>query len=522
LPQNNLEQNMSQLPKVHQTVVHMLAAAANDCGDTSAVVYEDRDLSYIEYLRCVAGLAHKLQEYSGGQSLRGERVALICGNSLEMAIGTFAVHASGAQAVPVNPIYTKRELTHILGDSEPIAVIFDAEISAVVEPLLQEWKIAHGIEVGDAGERFDVWRDDISVTLPEMPIPEDLATLQYTGGTTGLPKGVIITHRQLSTNISQRESGWPTRQGEERVLCVMPLFHVYASSMALHLAVYCKSQLHILSKYRPDTVLKCIAEDRITILPVGPTIYQGLMSYEGFASTDFSSLRIAYSGSAPLPEETLKRWEEATDCPILEGYGQTEAGPVVSAIHEGTPAIVGSVGKPLAGTIVQIVDVETGSSILDAGEQGEIRVQGPQIMSGYRNRLEETKEALRDGWLYTGDIGELDGEGNLYIRDRKKDMVIVGGYNVYPREIDEVLFAHPDVSEAAAVGVPDEYRGEVIRACVTLREEANITSEDLLNYCAQELAKYKVPAEIQILEEVPKTTVGKIDKSAVRNLFRTI
>ena len=241
-----------------------------------------------------------------------------------------------------------------------------------------------------------------------MPEPDDYATLQYTGGTTGLPKGVNITHKQLSTNLSQREASWPTKEGEERVLCVMPLFHVFATSMALHLAVYCKSQLNILSQYHPKTVLDAITQDSITLLPVGPTIFIGLMGHAEFDNTDFSSLRMAYSGSAPLPAEILQRWEKLTGCPILEGYGQSEAGPVVSAVSEGSAMIAGSVGKPLIDTEVQIVDLESGTKVLNSGELGEIRVKGPQIMSGYRNRPNETSEALRDSWLYTGDIGELD------------------------------------------------------------------------------------------------------------------
>lgn len=511
---------MRELPKVHPTILHMLAEAAENFGDAPAVVDGERRLTYCQYLSCVAGLARKLQGLADGQSLKGERVALICGNSLEMAVGLFAAHASGAQIVPINPIYTARELSHILSDAAPLVVIYDAEIARLVQPLLEDLKISHGIEVGgEAGARFDIWQDDANLTLPKMPMPDDLATLQYTGGTTGLPKGVNITHRQLSVNISQRESGWPTQEGIERVLCVMPLFHVFASSMALHLAVYCKSQLNILAKYHPDAVLEKIAEERITLLPVGPTVFNGLMAYKGFGAADFSSLRVAYSGSAPLPEETLKRWEAATGCPILEGYGQSEAGPVVSVIPEGGAMIAGSVGQPLVDTLVEIVDVESGTKILPIGKRGEIRVQGPQIMSGYRNRIAETEEALRNGWLYTGDIGELDEAGNLYIRDRKKDMVIVGGYNVYPREIEEVLYSHPDILEAAAVGIADDYRGEVVRACVTLQDGRAITAENLLDFCRQELASYKVPVRIDILAEVPKTTIGKIDKSAVRELL---
>ena len=511
---------MTEHPKFYPTVVHMLQQAVTDFGDALAIKYEDRQLSYIQYLRCVAGLSRRFQTFNNGQTLIGERIAFICGNSIEMAVGLFAGHASGAQVVPINPIYTLRELNHILSDAEPIGVIYDEDIASLVQPLLHDLKINYHIKVGkELGELFDVWKNEEQITLPHAPEPDAYATLQYTGGTTGLPKGVNITHRQLSTNISQREASWPTLEGVERVLCVMPLFHVFASSMALHLAVYCKGQLHILNRYRPDTVLNTISEEKITILPVGPTIFIGLMGYEKFDSTNFSSLRIAYSGSAPLPEETLQRWKEATGCPILEGYGQSEAGPVVSAVSEGSALIAGSVGKPLIDTTVEIVDVETGTQVLEAGRQGEIRVRGPQVMSGYRNRPIETTDALRGGWLYTGDIGEFDDLGNLYIRDRKKDMVIVSGYNVYPREIDEVLYMHRDVSDAATVGILDNYRGEVICACVKLHNGSLVTSQDLISFCEQHLASYKVPIRVDIVDEVPKTTVGKIDKAAVKKLF---
>ena len=511
---------MDYRPRIYTTVVHMLYEAANEFGGTSAIIFEGRELTYIQYLRCVAGLARKLQAFSQNESLKDERIAIICGNSIEMAVGLFAAHASGGQVVPINPIYTSRELSHILCDANPIAVIYDEEIATVIQPLLETLNITHYIEVGEkSGKRFDMWRDDEKMALPDMPEPDDFATLQYTGGTTGSPKGVNITHRQLSTNISQREASWPTQEGVERVLCVMPLFHIYASSMALHLAVYCKGQLNILKRYHPGIVLETISQEKITILPVGPTIFIGLMGYVNFNSVNFSSLRIAYSGSAPLSEETLRRWENLTGCPILEGYGQSEAGPVVSAVSQGSTLIAGSVGKPLIDTIVQIVDVKTGTKVLNVGSLGEIRVRGPQVMSGYRNRPIETAEALRDGWLYTGDIGELDDLGNLYIRDRKKDMVIVGGYNVYPREIDEVLFLHADVSEAASVGVLDEYRGEVMCACVKLRKGSIVTSENIITFCKEHLASYKVPIRIDILNEIPKTSVGKIDKATVKKLL---
>ncbi len=503
----------SILPKVHPTVVHMLADAAARAAGATALVCEERQLNYAEYLRCVAGFARELR----GMGARGSRVALVCGNSLDMPVATFAVHAAGAQAVPVNPTYTARELSHILGDAECQVVVYDSAVAATLEPLLESLKVPHAIRIGGAGGRLlDAWKADASVRLPDpLPSPDDFATLQYTGGTTGLPKGVNITHAQMSINISQREAALPTRPDDETIVCMMPLFHVFAVATCLHLAPYCRGKLLILPRYRPELVLDLVQRERVTRLPAGPTVFISLLAHENFAKTDFSSLRTAYSGSAPLPEETLRRWQAATGTPILEGFGQTEAGPVLTYGREGALK-PGSVGPVLPLTELQIVDVETGTKVLGAGEIGEIRARGPQIMSGYRNRPKETAEALRDGWLYTGDIGEFDAQGYFTIRDRKKDMAIVGGYNVYPREVDEVLFSHPEVKEAAAAGVPDPYYGESIRAYVVLKEGARASAEDLIAHCKSNLARYKVPSKIYLVTELPRTTVGKVDRKILR------
>lgn len=507
---------MVQLPRVHETVVHMLAAASEGAGNTTALVCRGRTLTYSELLRCVGGFAEELLDLG----VHHGRVALVCGNSIEMAIAMFAAHAAGAQVVPVNPIYTGRELEYVLKDSDPTAVIYDDGVASVVEPILTKLGIEHGIHVGTVGGRLlDTWRDATTTQLPELlPAPGDLATLQYTGGTTGLPKGVNITHAQMSVNISQRESVLPTWPDDETVLCVMPLFHVFAVSMCLHLSVYCRGKLVILPYYKPDIVLQTISEYRVTRLPAGPTIFIGLMAAKGFADADLSSLRTAYSGSAPLPIHTLQQWQSATGCPILEGYGQTEAGPVLTYVGEGMRSKAGSVGPPLPETEIQIVDVEEGTTVLSTGQRGEIRARGPQIMGGYRNLPEETAEALRDGWLHTGDIGEFDEDGYLYIRDRKKDMVITGGYNVYPREVEDVLYTHADVLEAAVVGLPDDYRGEVLQAFVVLRTSATTNVDTLVSHCQKNLAKYKVPVDIRVLEVLPKTFVGKIDKTALRDM----
>jgi long-chain acyl-CoA synthetase len=506
-------QDAAALPEVFPSVVHMLAAAAKAAPEREAVSCGGTRLTYAEYLRCVGGLAGELQALGA----KGNRVALVCGNSVEMAVATFAVHASGAAAVPVNPIYTPREMGFILEDADPLAVIHDEAAAATVVPLAEKLGIAHRIEVGPQARDILRWRGDAGARLPDpLPGPDELGTIQYTGGTTGRSKGACLTHGALAINISQREALVPSRKDVERMLCVMPLFHVYASHCCLHTMAYARGTLAILPRYHPQETLDALAAQRITIFAGSPTIFTGLLGYEGFAQADLSALRFSYSGSAPLPEEVLTRWEAATGTPIIEGYGQSEAGPVVSFNPLEGVRKAGSVGVPVPQTEVQIVDAETGTTVLGTGEKGEIRVRGPQIMTGYRNMAEETAATLRGGWLHTGDIGEFDADGYLFIRDRKKDMALVGGYNVYPREIDEVLYGHPAVLEAAAVGVPDDYRGEIVKAQVVLRPGANATVDELIAHCRANLAKYKVPAEIAVVPALPKTTVGKIDKKTLK------
>jgi long-chain acyl-CoA synthetase len=244
-----------------------------------------------------------------------------------------------------------------------------------------------------------------------------------------------------------------------------------------------------------------------------------LLAHPGFAQADWRTVHTCYSGSAALPAPTLERWRHAVGAPVYEGYGLTEAGPVLSFNPARGPVKPGSVGMPVPLTEIEVVDVETGEQVLPPGQSGEIRARGPQLMRGYRNRLEETAQALRGGWLYTGDIGEFDGDGYLFVRDRKKDMVIVGGYNVYPREVEEVLFAHPDVADAAVVGRPDEYRGEVLVAHVVPRPGAQPGPEALLAHCRERLAPYKLPTHWQFANALPKTPANKTDKNALRKFF---
>jgi long-chain acyl-CoA synthetase len=501
------------LGKLHPTVIHMLAEAASLSPDGEALVCQDRRMTYRDYLSCVAGFAHELK----GLGVGGGQVATILANSIEACIANFAAQAAGAQLVPLNPLYTARELGFILADAVPRVLIVDAALRDLAETLARDVGIAHLIVLGQGVRLLDEWRgQDVALPLP-LPEPDAPGLLQYTGGTTGRPKGVNLTHRAVATNVAQREGILPTKVETERVLCVLPLFHSYAMHMAWYLAANARGCMVILPRYRPDDLLRTIVAEKITIFPGSPTIFIGLMGHADFAKTDWSRVHTCYSGSAPLSEETLKAWQQAVGCFILEGYGQTEAGPIVSYNPPAAPK-VGSCGLVLARTEAQIVDVEQGNSVLGTGEVGEIRVRGPQVMTEYRNLPDETASTLRDGWLYTGDIGEFDADGYLFIRDRKKDMAIVGGYNVYPREIDEVLFMHPGVQDAASVGVPDSYRGEVIWAYVVAKAGIALTDEDVLAHCRANLAKYKVPARVRVVAALPKTTVSKTDKKALRAL----
>ena len=498
------------LPRVHPTVVHMLADAAGREPRAEALVCGEQRLDYASYLAGVHGFAAELEALGA----RGARVATLLGNSIDACVAAFGVLAAGAQHVPLNPLYTPRELDFILRDAAPVALIVDEALAPALSGVAREVGVRHLIVVGPQARRLDRCSRPHG-GLPPLPDPDSLALLQYTGGTTGRPKGVDLTHRSIAINVSQREALLPSRPGD-RIVCMMPLSHAYGMAMGLFLAAYCAGTLVVLPRYVAEAVLDTVERERITVFPGSPTVFVGLLAHPRFAGTDWSSVHTCYSGAAPLSAQTLRRWRDAVGAPVYEGYGQTEAGPVLSFNPVCGPVKPGSVGIPVPQTDIEIVDTASGRTVLAPGERGEIRARGPQCMVGYRNRPGETADALRDGWLYTGDIGEFDADGYLFIRDRKKDMAIVGGYNVYPREVEEVLFLHPDVVDAAVVGVQDGYRGEALIAQVVLRPGALARSDALAAHCAANLARYKVPARVAIVDALPKTSANKTDKNAIR------
>lgn len=484
---------------VPENLPAMLERAVAAQPEAAALVCGDVSLDYATYARCVAALAQHFQP--------GQTVVLVLRNSIASAIALFAVHSAGAVSAALNPDYTARELAPMVDCAAPDWVIAQDDLMARIAELLPPNAAVYTVG-SDAEFVADLLGEPDPKPCP-TPSPDAVTVLQFTGGTTGAAKGVELTQRAVTTNVAQREAVLPTIFGDERVLCFMPMFHSFAAAMCVHLAAYAAGTLVILPRYRPDWVVDAIRDHAITRLPAGPTVFNGLLAYDGLERSALATLRCAWSGSAPLSRDTLQRWEAATGVPIYEGYGQSEAGPVLSYQGPALPRKVGSVGRALPGTDLRIAD------------DGEILARGPQIMLGYRANAGATAAALQDGWLHTGDIGRIDADGDLFVEDRKKDMAIVGGFNVYPREIDEVLMAHRAVAIAAAVGVPDAYRGEVIIAFIVPEAGQAVTEDMLLAHCGTNLVRYKVPAAIRIVDALPLTAARKVDKAALRLLAAT-
>jgi long-chain acyl-CoA synthetase len=466
-------------------------------------------LSYTGYARAVSALAAQF----AAADAAGTPVVLLLRNSMALPVAIFAAQAAGGSAVALNPDYTVRELADMLAIAAPRLVVTHGDLAATLHAALPADFAGTLLALPDDEASWLaglVASGDGQLALPD---PDAIGVIQFTGGTTGRAKGVMLSHRALAANVAQREAVLPTGWLAERVICMMPLFHSFASAMGLLLCANAAGCLSILPRYRPDWVVDTIRAEAITLLPAGPTVFNSLLGYDGLSRAALASVRAACSGSAPLSQATLARWEAATGIPIYEGYGQSEAGPVLTYHGPDRPLKLGSVGPALPDTRIIIADPATGA-VLPAGQSGEVRAQGPQVMAGYLHDPEATAQTLAGGWLHTGDIGRLDDDGWLFIEDRLKDMVISGGFNIYPREIDEVMLACPGITEAAAIGVPDDYRGEIVWAF----HAGPCDSETLAAWLAGQLVKYKRPARLVAVDALPRTPVGKVDKPALRAL----
>ncbi|HZG73620.1 MAG TPA: AMP-binding protein, partial [Chondromyces sp.] len=355
-------------------------------------------------------------------------------------------------------------------------------------------------------------KDDYFVPVDLHP-KEDVAVIQYTGGTTGVSKGAMLTHYNLFANVVQTHEflGVHSREGEEKILNVLPLFHVYGMTVSMNYSIYLKSTMYLMERFTSQAVLEIIHQERITMFPGTPTIYVAVNHDTHLKNYDLSSVHTCISGSAPLPIEVKNKFELLTGAAIVDAYGLSEASPLTHSNPVNGKRVPGSMGLPVTNTDCKIVDIDKGETELPVNTPGELIIKGPQVMKGYWNRPDETANTLRDGWLYTGDVAYINEEGYCFIVSRKKEVIIAGGYNIYPRDVEEVIFMHSAVKEVVVVGVPDEYHGEIVKAYIMLNEEhVNITEEDIIQFCRGRLARYKVPRAIEFTDEIPKSAVGKI------------
>ena len=492
----------------------MLWHAVERRPDGVAVIFQDRSMTYREFGRASNGLAARL----GSLMLERGPIVVMMPNSIEMDVALIAVMSIGAQVAPVNPFFTVAEVCKVLDGFGATAIVCDAGTRDKANAVAEKIGITQVVIVGDGGEPLSQWTADarLDARPARMPRAEDLALSIFTGGTTGIPKGIDHTHRGLMWGLIQHVSVWPIPFGEGVFLNVAPMFHIWGLTYATWVPIFTAGTLVMIPKYDPDVVVRALAEHRVSIFAGGPApIYMGLLRSPLFDQVDLSALKYCPSGGAPCPRELHREWLERTGCPLLEGWGMSEGAPFCLNRYDGERKLL-SVGNPVPATEVEVVDLETGTRVLPVGEAGEVRVRGPQMMTGYRNKPEETAYALRDGYMYTGDIGYVDWDGFLFLVDRKKEMILVGGYNVYPREIDEVLFNHPAIREAATVGKHDDRLGEVVVAFVALKEGAELDEADVLAYCKENLVKYKRPVEVTFIDALPRTRTNKIDRITLR------
>ncbi|EKP95558.1 long-chain-fatty-acid--CoA ligase [Thermaerobacter subterraneus] len=524
----------------------LLERAAEMRPRQAAVHFFGRTMTYGELNQ----LANRFARVLANLGIRpGDRVALMMPNCPQFVIAYYGALKAGAVVVNCNPLYSPRELEFQLNDSgarvivaldlmyptvrqvvhaTPLERVLVTRINEFMSPLLRRLyplkakKDGTWVEIGR--HENVLWFGRLLREAPPVPPPvevqpDDLALLQYTGGTTGTAKGAMLTHRNLVANVLQTAE-WTLRgrwdeAHQQVILGVMPFFHSYGMTTVMNLAIALQCTMVPLPRFEAEMVIKAIAKYRPTMVPGVPTMYVALMNHPKFHKIDVSSIEACVSGAAPLPLEVQERFEASTGGQLVEGYGLTEASPVTHANPPNEYKRNGTIGLPVPDTDARIVDIETGTRVLGPGEVGELVIRGPQVMKGYWNRPEETARTLRDGWLYTGDIATMDEDGFFRIVDRKKEMIISGGYNVYPREVEEVLYEHPKVLEAAVIGAPDPYRGEMVKAFVVLKPGQTATEQEIIEFCRQRLAKYKVPRAVEFRSELPKTLIGKVLRRAL-------
>jgi long-chain acyl-CoA synthetase len=541
--------------------------------DKAALIFQGYVATYKELQDMVDRFAACLKSF-GIQ--KGDSVAILLPNTIQCVVSYYATIKLGGIVVMNNPLYADPELEHQFNDSgAKVLITLDlmanrmidlrpkTNITQIVYTSLADYmpfakslilrtvgktrtisncfpdmSFMNNIPVlggmkrtlselqqltADVKTAPDVynWKELLSNFEPDNSRVqlnfEDVVMYQYTGGTTGVSKGVMLTHGNMSKQLQQAAIWFPSLEdGKEVVLGALPFFHVFGLTTIMNFAIY-KGWTNILvPKPQADQLLDVIHNYKPTFTPLVPTMFINMLNHPDIKSTDMTSIKACFSGSAPLAVDIIHEFEKMTGAVIIEGFGMTESSPVTHMNPFDGIRKVGSVGIPVPETECRIVDLETGENDIPVGQPGELIVKGPQVMKGYKNRPDETEKTLRNGWLYTGDISTMDEDGYFYIVDRKKDMIISGGFNVYPRDIDEVIYEHPKVQEACSIGIPHSTRGEAVKVFIVLKDDETATENEIIDFCKTRLAKYKWPVEIEFRKELPKTNVGKILRKDLR------
>lgn len=507
----------------------LLVNAAENYGNQTALTFYHKKWSFNE----VYAITEQFAACLYGEGLRqGDRLAIMLPNTPHYVFSLFSTFRAGGIVAQVNPMYVEREIEYVLNDSgAKFMVVLDA-LYPRVKSVQNKTSLKKIIVVSLGNQEIELQEGDIlfedflkthtsKAPAVEITPKEDVVLLQYTGGTTGASKGVMLTHSNIVSNLEQTyDFMFKTMDISEnpKAMNILPMFHIYGLTCVTFMGFRAGFNQIILPRFVVQEVLETVKKERPFQFSGVPTMYIGLNSHPQLEEYGFDQIEFYYSGGAAMPVEQLHYFEKRTNCNLCEGYGLSEASPVTHFNPPFRKRKVGSIGIPLPSTQAKIVqETDNGVEEVAVGEVGELLIKGPQVMKGYWNKPEETNAVLKDGWLFTGDLARMDEEGYFYIVDRKKDMIIASGYNIYPREIEEVLYQHPAVQEVIVIGVPDEYRGETVKAFVTPKQGSEVTEEELIDFSRKYLAAYKVPKMVEFREELPKSAVGKLLKRNLRD-----
>ncbi len=536
---NNYEEGVPQEVEIpEKTLPDLFHDTVARFPENKAIHFMGKDFTFRELQELINQFSHALLKLDLPE---GSKLAIHLPNTPQYVFAFYGAIQAGYTVVPCNPLYVEREMEHQLNDSGADAILTMSRFYPMINNIKDKTKLKKVLVTNikdyfpdfmrimytlakekKEGDRVkiapeDIWLKDFISGQPKT-VPQakevdmnSLACLLYTGGTTGVSKGAMLSHQNLVSNAIQVASWMPDiKEGEERTLSVIPFFHSFGLTVCQNLSLLKGCTLILVPRFDAKMVFDLIDKTRPTLFPGVPTLYVALINSPEIHKHDLSSIKACISGAAPLPLEVQTQFEKLSGARLVEGYGLTESSPVTHCNPVFGKRKEGSIGIPLPNTVAKVADIENPDNALPVGESGELAVKGPQVMQGYYNRPEETEGTLINGWLHTGDIAQMDEEGFFFIVDRKKDMVIAGGYNIFPREIEEVLYTYDKIQEVVVAGVPDEYRGETIKAYVVPKEGQELTEDEIVSFCKENLAPYKVPKKIEFREELPKSMVGKI------------